>query len=206
MNIVKETMQAHSRIIFNGNNYSKEWPIEAEKRGLRNLRSTPEATCILTDEKNVKLFETHKVFTYTEIVSRQQIMFQNYSRIVNIEALTLIDMAKKDIYPAINSYVTKIANAVMSKKSIGVDASEDVELIKRLSLLSGKIYSNTEKLEKLTTQAKAIKDAKEQAFFYLDKVLSLMKEIRSFIDEAEKNTSSSDWPFPTYSELLFSVN
>lgn len=204
--IVVRTVKAHERILFNGNNYSHEWPIEAEKRGLKNLRSTPEAACVLTDEKNIKLYELHKVFTYTELVSRQQIMFQNYSRIVNIEALTLIDMAKKDIYPAINAYVTKIANAVVSKNTIGVDASEDVELVKKLSLLSGKIYSNTERLEKLTIQAKAIKDAKEQAFFYLDKVLYLMKEIRGFIDEAEKNTSSSDWPFPTYGELLFSVN
>lgn len=204
--IVVKTVKEHERILFNGNNYSKEWPIEAEKRGLKNLRSTPEAACVLTDDKNVKLYETHKVFTRTEIASRQQIMFQNYSRIVNIEALTMIDMAKKNIYPAINSYVSKIAKAAAYKQSLGVDATTDVELIKKLSALSSEIYESAEKLQTLVSKAKEIKNAEEQSFFYHDEILSLMQKIRTFADEAEQNTSSEDWPFPTYGELLFSVN
>ncbi len=204
--IIVNTVKKHERILFHGNNYAKEWTDEAERRGLLNLHSTPEAACILTNEKNVLLYERHKVFSYTELASRQQIMFQHYSRTINIEALTVIDMAKKNIYPSINAYIESIINGINAKKSISIDTSEDVSLSKKLSLLNSKIYHATDKLEKLIVEAKAIKDAKTQAFFYRDEILSLMTEIRSYADEAEKNTASKYWPYPTYSELLFSVN
>ena len=204
--IIVNTVKKHERILFHGNNYAKEWADEADRRALFNLRSTPEAACILTNEKNVLLYERHKVFSYTELASRQQIMFQNYSRTLNIEALTVIDMIKKNIYPSINAYVESIINGINAKKSISIDATEDVSLSKKLSLLNSKIYHATDKLEKLIVDAKAIKDAKTQAFFYRDEILSLMTEIRSYADEAEKNTASKYWPYPTYGELLFSVN
>lgn len=204
--IVVRTVKEHKRILFNGNNYSKEWPIEAEKRGLCNLRSTPEAACTLTLDKNVKLYEKHKVFTLTELQARQQVMFQNYSRIVNIEALTLNEMIKKNIYPAINSYISEIIKSVNAKKSVSVDATEDIALIKKLSSLNSKIYNCSEELDKFLIEAKSIKDAKTSAFFYLEKVLSKMNEIRTYVDEAEKNTAQENWPYPTYGQLLFSVN
>ncbi|MBO5713663.1 MAG: glutamine synthetase III [Clostridia bacterium] len=204
--IVVNTVKKHKRILFTGNNYATEWTEEAEKRGLKNLRSTPEAASILTDEKNVLLYERHKVFSYTEIASRQQIMFENYSRVINIEALTVVDMAKKNIFPAINSYVNDIINGINAKKSVGIDAYEDLRLSKKLSNLNSQIYVATEKLERLIVEAKKIKDAKTQAFYYHDEILSLMKEIRSYADEAEKNTASNVWPYPSYSDLLFSVN
>ena len=124
---------------------------------------------------------------YTEIVSRQQIMFENYSRIINIEALTLIDMIKKNVYPAINKYVNTLINGITAKNAIGIDTTNDVSLSKKLSNLNNKIYEATEKLEKLIVTAKKIKDAKTQAFCYHDEVLAIMKEIRSYADDAEKN-------------------
>ena len=204
--IIVKNVKKHERILFTGNNYASEWTLEAEKRGLSNLPSTPDAAKILTLEKNVKLYETHNVFSYTELLSRQQITYENYSRVINIEALTMIDMAKKNIYPAINSYVSNLISCINAKNSISVDTFEDVSVAKKLSRLNDKLLVASNKLEKLLVSAKAIKNPEEQAFYYRNEVLTTMKELRSYADEAEKNTQEEVWPYPTYSKLLFSVN
>ena len=203
--IVVDTIKTHKRIIFNGNNYSKEWVKEAKARGLSNLATTPDAVDTLLLDKNVELFAKHRVFSISEVTARQQIMFDKYSRVINIEALTMIEMAKKQIYPAINEYVTKLAKAVKIKKEVGADFTQDEDLIKTLSSLAVCVYKKAEELFTLVNKSTTILDKRELAFFMNKKVLKCMRELRRCADEAEMNTAESCWPYPSYGKLLFSV-
>ena len=203
--IVVNTIKEHKRIIFNGNNYSEEWVLEAEKRGLENLKTTPDALATYDREKNVKLFEKHNVFTPTEFFARQLIEYENYARIINIEALTMVDMAKRNIYPAINKYVASLAGTITLKSSIGADTSSDVEIAKKLSDLNKNIYVKAEELENLLLATKNYTNAKELAFFVKDEIINCMAELRSYADLAENLTSEESWPYPSYGKLLFSV-
>lgn len=203
--IVVETIKKHKRILFNGNNYSADWEKEANERGLLNLKTTPEALETLTLDKNVKLFETQKVLSLNELTARQNIMYQNYSRVIRIESLTMIEMAKKQIYPAINSYVTELAKSIKAKKQIGASNTTDKEIAKRLSVLNEGIYKTSCELENLLLLRKQFTNPKDKAFFFKDKVLSCMQKLRSYADEAERLTDENYWPYPSYAKLLFSV-
>ncbi len=203
--IIISTLKEHKRIIFNGNNYSQDWVKEAKKRGLLNLATTPDAVEKMSEEKNIKLFEKHGIFTSTEYVARQNIAYENYARITVIEAHTMVDMARKSIYPAVNAYCSKLIKAVKLKKEIGINDEVGVSIATNLSNLSANLYKEASKLESLLTEFTTLQDAKSRAFFCRDSVLKSMANLRAFADEAEKLTDENIWPFPSYAKLLFSV-
>ena len=203
--LVIKIINAHKRIIYSGNNYSDEWMKEAAARGLKNVRTTPEAACAYTFDKNVKLFERHKVFSKTELKARKQIMLENYSRIVNIEALTMLDMAKKQIYPAVSGYAAKLTSGYLAKKSAGFESNADKECIAKLNDTGDKIYAAINKLDALLKESANFMEADAHALFLRDKVINAMKELRAYSDDAEQRVDKAYWPFPTYGEILFSV-
>lgn len=203
--IIVETIKNHKRILFNGNNYSNEWVEEAKSRGLLNLKTTPEAIERFSLDKNVSLFEKHNVLSKIELSARQYITYQNYSRVIRIESLTMIEMAKKQIYPAINNYVCKLAESIKVKSKLGAVNKNDKIIAKRLSELNESIFKKACELEKYLALRKQYSNPKDKAFFFKDVVLPCMQELRSFADEAEKITDESCWPYPSYAKLLFSV-
>lgn len=204
--IVKETLDKNGRIIFNGNNYSQEWVEEAERRGLLNLKTTPDAAVCYTLDKNVELFEKHKVLSRTELFAIERVMLENYSRIVKIEALTMLDMANKEIYPAINSYVSKILEIVELKKSNGITAVCDIEIASKLNALNESVFSEAKKLSLLVDKCNEIaEDYKSLAMLIKNEVLPCMESLRASADEAETLTDEKYWPYPNYAKLLFSV-
>ena len=204
--LVLKTIKEHKRIIFNGNGYDDSWVKEAEKRGLLNLKSTPEALIHLIDEKNLSLFKKHAVFSEIEAKSRFEIQNENYSKIINIEALTMIDMTKKDILPAGSAYAKQLADTIVLKKSAGgADASYEEDLLKKISSLTDCIYSKVQQLEKDVVNAKSISDTSELALYYRNTVFAAMNELRANVDELEGYVPKSQWPLPSYGDLLFSV-
>lgn len=205
--LIKKTIKEHARIIFNGNNYADEWVDEAARRGLLNLRSTVDALPHFVDEKNVKLFTEHGIYTKAEIDSRYEINWENYSKIINIEALTLLDMSKKDIMPAVSAYSSELANTILSKKSVSADISCVMEeaLLKKVSALTGDLYEKTEALADAVAKAAAVEEAEENAIAYNKEVLPAMEALRADADALEVITSADYWPYPTYGELLFNV-
>ena len=204
--IVKEVMQKHGSIIFNGDGYSEEWQKEAEERGLLNLRSTVDALPLLKLEENIKLFERHGVLNRTEINSRVDIILENYSKILHIEALTLMNMMNREVIPAITSYTNSLCTVLLNKKSIGgVSTEVESELINRLSAANKEIYNLTGELKMTVSSAERNSDILEKAKIYHDKVLSLMSDIRKYADSAESVVPSDCWPYPSYGELLFDI-
>ena len=205
--LIRDTVKNHKRIIFNGNNYSDEWVCEAEKRGLLNLKSTPEAIPYYERDKNIKLFTKHSIFTETEVRSRCEIMLDNYSKVINIEALTMIDMARKDILPSSISYVNELSDTVIKKKSISQTLCCEVEeeLISKLSALNTSLYKKTNELEEALLGVKDSASAKDIALYYYESVFMRMQQLRTVADEIETLVSSKYWPYPTYSELLFGI-
>ncbi|MDD6205007.1 MAG: glutamine synthetase III [Firmicutes bacterium] len=205
--LIKKTIREHKRIIFNGNNYSDEWVKEAESRGLLNLRSTPEALPYFTAEKNVELFTRHKVFTTTEMHSRLEILLENYSKTINIEAKTALEMIRKDITPAITAYSKSLADAIIAKKAACAAASTAVEetLLTKLSKLGEELYAAGEKLASAIEAANAVTDEQAKANTFHDSVLARMDEARAIADSAEVLIDESYWPFPTYGKLLYGV-
>lgn len=207
-NLIKDTIKNHKRIIFNGNNYSDEWIEEAARRGLLNLKSTPETMPYFVADKNIRIFEKFGVLSEKEIHSRLDIVLEDYCKILNIEALTMLDMIKKDILPAASAYIKDLSETALSKKSFLSDANCEVEksIVTKLSLLSASLYNNTETLDNLLLEVKNHEDIQELASFYRNSVFSKMQEIRAIVDELEVNTAEKYWPYPTYGELLFSVS
>ncbi len=203
--IVKECVEKHRRIIFNGDGYSKEWHKEAEKRGLLNLPSTVDALPLLKTEENVALFERHGVFNRAEIDSRVDIILENYAKTIHIEALTLIDMMNRDVIPAITAYTSSMCEAVNNKQIIGVDNSVERELIARLAAASKEIFSLTASLKIAVASAERSKDTFEKASEYRNNILSLMADIRKYADSAESVMPKTYWPYPTYGDLLFKI-
>lgn len=205
--LIKDTVKKHKRIIFNGNNYSDEWVKEAEARGLLNLKTSIDAIPHFTDKKNVELFTKHHIFNETELASRRDILMENYSKVINIEALTMLDMTMKDIIPAISEYTLVLANALTAKKNAvkGATFKAEERLIESLSKLSDGCLEHAEKIENALYKAKDISDINENARFYLENVLSEMKLLRAAADTAETLTAEKYWPFPTYVKLLFGV-
>ena len=204
-NLIKETIKNHKRIFFNGNGYDDAWICEAEKRGLSHLKSTPDALAHLLDEKTVELYTKNKVFSEKELKSRYEILLESYSKIINIEALTMIDMAKKLIIPAISKYTNYLAAAAQVKAPVGFEVGYEAEVGNKLSALCTKAYRLTLELEKKREDVSKIKGALEKAQSYEKVVLATMNELRSTADEAEKLTAREFWPMPDYGELLFGI-
>ncbi|MCQ2466299.1 MAG: glutamine synthetase III [Clostridia bacterium] len=205
--LIKETIIAHKRIIFNGNGYDDAWIAEAESRGLLNLKSTPEAMEKLLDQKNKDLMLKFGVMTLAEIQSRHEILLDNYSKIINIEALTMIDMARKDILPAITTYLKELSDTAISIKSVApdLDLAFETTTIAKLSKLQGSIATKIDVLEEAVLEVKEISEVLTQACAYRDKVFAAMQDLRAAVDSAEAITAAKYWPFPTYGELLFGV-
>lgn len=204
--LIKETITAHKRIIFNGNGYGDEWMDEAAKRGLSNLKTTPDCMPKLLDKKNADMLISEKVFTKAELESRCEIMLENYSKTVNIEALTMIEMAKKEILPAVQEYTSELVTTSLKRQKLGSSPSAyEKDVITKLTSLADVIYDRTNVLEAAALKYKEIEDVKEQAYFIRDEILPKMAAVRVAADEAETLTAKKYWPFPTYSDLLFGV-
>ena len=205
--LVVREIKAHKRIIFNGNNYAPEWAEEAEKRGLLNLKNAAEALPHFADKKNIELFERNKVFTEREVVTRTDIMLENYSKVLNIEALTMIDMAKQDIYPAVEGYIASLCGALKEKKGTlpGVSFPAQERMIAKLASDAERMLERAEMLDSLLVESKAHETPAKLALFFAEKVIPVMQELRAYADGMELNTAASVWPFPTYGEILFSV-
>ena len=205
--VLKKILKEHKAIIFNGNNYAPEWVEEAESRGLLNLKSSAEALPHYTDEKNIKLFEKHGVYTKLELESRKEILLDKYCQTINIEALTMLEMVKKDIIPAICNYSKDLTEGALAKKNLSsdIDVSLETSLVSKISSLSACLSKKTAELDKVLLDAKDIEDSEELAKFYHDTVLSQMNEVRAIADELETIVGKGYWPFPTYTDLLFSV-
>ena len=205
--LIKDTIGEHKRIIFGGNGYGDEWMAEAARRGLSNYKTTADCMPHLLDKKNADMLMEQKVFTKPELESRCEIMLENYVKAVNIEALTMIDMAKKEILPAIEKYVSDMVKTVSKKKALDAEIPARYEntVITRLSTLEDMIYDRAESLEDAATQLKGIESVEPQANFIRDSILPKMELLRAAADEAETITDSTYWPFPTYGDLLFGV-
>ncbi|MCR5252229.1 MAG: glutamine synthetase III [Treponema sp.] len=205
--LILRTIKEHKRVIFNGNGYSDEWVKEAEKRGLLNLRSTPEALPHLLDEKNVKMFKKFGVYSETELKSRFEIHNENYSKIINIEAETMLEMANKLYLPAASAFGAELAATIATKKAAcaGVDVSYEEELLKKVSSLTGEIFKKVQVLEKAVSDAKTISEASKLAFFYRETVFTAMNELRCVVDQLEVVTPKAKWPVPSYGDMLYSV-
>ena len=205
--LLKETFSAHKRIIFDGNGYSEEWEREADRRGLLNLRTSVDAYKCFNSPKNVKLFSDHGVMNRAEIESREEIYFENYAKIINIEALTMIDMASRDIIPAVNAYLGDVASAAVAKKNalVGADISVETDIIEKLSAVNAKAYKCVAKLKTAEQKAAAISDVAARAEAYQRIVIPAMNELREYVDEMETMTASKYWPMPTYSDIMFNI-
>ena len=206
--MIKKTIKDHKRIIFNGNGYDDAWIKEAtEKRGLLNLRTTPDAMPAMIADKNVKMLTAHKIFSPAELHSRYEILLENYSKTVNIEALTMVDMARKEILPAVEGYTKSLAETLAAKKAAvaGLPCKYETATITKLSELSDEIADATADLDSEIAKFQAIEDVTEAANDIRDVILGKMDALRAVCDEAETITAKEFWPFPTYSDLLFSV-
>ncbi len=205
--LVSEVFKEHGRIVFNGNNYSEEWTEEAKKRGLLNLKTTADAMPAYLDEKNISLFEKHKIYTREELESRYEIGLETYCKSIHIEALTMVEMAKRDIAPAVCEYSELIANTINSKRMAvsNMPCRLELELLSTLSKNSDNLSDAIAKLEKDTKKAEKIPDVTAQAEFYRDFIIKDMEELRSYADKLEEVTAKDYWPFPTYTDLLYSV-
>ena len=203
--LIKEYMTEHQRIIFNGNGYAREWYEEAMRRGLPNIQSTIEAAPTLTTDKAVKLFEKFGIFTRVELESREEIIYETYAKTINIEALTMIDMAGKDIIPAVAAYTGELANTVVTVKEAGAPATAQTELLVEVDSLLAEAKKALKHLEECTVHANKIENAKERAFYYKDVVDVAMTALRKPVDKLEMLVDSDIWPMPTYGELMFEI-
>jgi glutamine synthetase len=201
--LMKEYLTDHQRIIFNGDGYSEDWVEEAERRGLPNIKSTIEAADVLTTKKAIKLFETYGVYTRTELESRKEIIFENYAKTINIEALTMIDMASKQIIPAVMKYAGRLARDVNEVKAAGADESALLSELKEITTELTKMKKALEELKVNENKARKITDERKLAYFYKDKVRPSMDALRAPADKLEMLVDKKDWPFPTYADLLF---
>ena len=206
-NLIKKTISEHKRIIFNGNNYSDEWVAEAKKRGLLNLETTADALPSFIAEKNIKLFTKHKIFTTAELHSRFEILMELYTKKLNIEALTMVDMTIKQILPAISKYTDYLSKTALNKKKLSEKINIDFETntVLQLSEYASLIYKEVSSLQTSLEISKTFTDISEQAMFYKNDILSCMNKLRSVVDIAETLTAKEYWPLPSYTDLLYSI-
>ncbi|MBS7526012.1 glutamine synthetase III [Fusibacter paucivorans] len=202
--LVKETIAKHKRIVFNGNNYAEEWVVEAEKRGLLNLKSTVEALPYFISEKNIELFTKHGVYSESEMHSRYEINLESYCKILNIEALTMVEMATKEILPAVLDYVSDLGKTAAQKKAVSASISCEVEekLLGKLSKLADNLYAKVGELESKLASTES-ESTRAEAEYYRNTVIPAMEELRIVADELETVVGKKYWPYPTYGEILF---
>ena len=205
--LIQKTIKAHKRIIFNGNGYEDAWLEEAARRGLSNLRTTPDCVPHMLDKKNVEMLTSHKVYTAAELEARCEILMENYCKVVRIEALTMVDMVQKDILPAVEAYSAAVSGAAATKLALDTDAPCNYEkkLVKKLSALADQMDDKAEKLSLAMVKLKMVDGIEEEAATIRDEILPRMNELRVAADEAETVTAAKYWPFPTYGELLFGL-
>lgn len=206
--LIKKTFTEHQAIIFNGNNYAPEWVEEAEKRGLLNLKSLPDAVEHYIDQKNLDLFTKNKIYSVDEIHARYEIELENYAKIINIEALTMIDMAKKDMIPAVTSYVRELTDTALAKKALSdaIPTSVEEDLITSLSNKLVCFSKKTSELENAVIGASEYEgDVLAYAKYYRESVFSVMTELRAIGDAMETETAADYWPYPSYGEMLYGV-
>ncbi len=206
--LIKQTFTAHRRIIFTGNGYSKEWETEAARRGLPNLKDSVSAFKHYTDPENVALFAEHGVMNMAEMTARREIYFENYSKIINIEALTMVEMSMRSIIPAVTSYTKELAEGLLAKKTAEFPArlyAVEQTLLTRLSSLNAEAFTLTERLAAAEKKAAGIAEVEKRAEAYRDNVIPLMTKLRKKVDEMETLTDAKRWPFPTYGEMMFRI-
>ncbi|MDR0314735.1 MAG: glutamine synthetase III [Oscillospiraceae bacterium] len=205
--LIKNTIKEHKKIIFNGNNYSEEWISEAKERGLLNLRTTPEALPFYISQKNIDLFARHGIYTAEELNSRYEILMDDYCKTIQIEALTMLDMAKRDITPAVCKYANDLSCTVANKKSVvpDLECCLEINLIKKISCLTDKLYKSCTNLENAVTNIDKDIDLKDLGLYYKDVVLSSCQELRTTVDELETIMAKEYWPYPSYTKLLYSI-
>ena len=204
--VVRDVYNAHKRIIFNGNGYSDEWVAEAARRGLLNLKSTPECLPLLADSKNVELLAKYGIFTPEETTSRVHILLENYSKTIAIEADAALDMLYKDILPGIEAYASDLTKATLRKKQAGITSSFEADLAGKISDIASEIYERAEKLTFVKKEVAAIDSENEKATAYHEQVLAAMQALREKVDEVEPLIAQKYLTYPTYGQLLFGVN
>lgn len=204
-NLIKETFKKHKRIIFNGNGYDDAWVEEAEKRGLYNLKSTPDALPYSVKPENIALFERQHVLNKEEVLSRYEINMEEYTKIINIEALTMLDMAKKDILPSVSRFTKTLLETISSKKALGIDASYEEGFVQKISSKLKEAYTALEDLDSKTKTFSEIEDFEKAAFYVRDEIIPAMDALREPCDVMETLTDASEWPFPTYGKLLYGI-
>lgn len=205
--LIKRTIKEHKRIIFNGDGYSKEWQDEAEKRGLKNFKTTVDCMPHLINKKSIDLFTTHKVFSEVELHSRYEIYLEQYAKVIRIEALTALDMLYKEIIPAVASYIKDLADSAANKKAISPAISTKFEerIIARLTALAEELCDRASELDTAVHSATPTTNALENAVYVKDVILVKMNEARRVADELETLVGEKYWPYPTYGELLFKI-
>jgi glutamine synthetase len=203
--IIKESYSKHRKVVFNGNGYTDEWVREAERRGLPNVKSAVDALTVLTRSETISLFEAHKVLTKEEMESRYHIYLEKYSKQVNIEAGVAIDMARRQIFPAVSAYAAELARDAAALAAIHAVSAPQEKRAKKIAELSNELYEETSKLEAVLTEAQGMEEAFAQAKTYYEKVKPAMDAVRSRADALEKIVAKEAWPFPGYEELLFKL-
>ena len=203
--LIKQYLTEHQRIVFNGNGYSDEWVEEAERRGLPNIKSMVEAIPALIKEENIAMFEKFKVFTKAELESRAEIKYENYAKAINIEARTMIDMASKQIVPAIMKYTKTLADTILSVKTAGVEPIVQTEVLKEVSGLLVEMQKALDALKVVTDKASVMDEGEEQAKYYHFDVVPAMAALRAPVDALEMIVDKEDWPMPSYGDLIFEV-
>ncbi len=203
LDLAIKTFKKHERIIFNGNGYGDEWVKEAEERGLLNLKTTPDAMPYFKSEKSIALFEKQGVFSRLEVETRGEIMMENYNNTLNIEMLTMLEMAKQEILPACLEYTKFVADSVAVKKSIGIDAPNELDTVKRLTSLTEELMTRIAALESVTNIPET--DAYSVGMYYKDNVIPKMDALRATADTLETLVAKDYWPMPTYTELLYQL-
>ncbi|MDE5737289.1 MAG: glutamine synthetase III [Oscillospiraceae bacterium] len=204
-NLLVKTIKEHKQIIFNGNGYSDEWLAEAERRGLPNLVSTVDAIPLYTRPEYVSVFEKFKVYTKIEIESRTEILLENYAKVINIEALTMLDMTRKQIIPAAIKITKEICDAGLAKKELGIDNAFEIGYASKLSALTSSIAEAVKTLDEKVIASQGIENVEATAKFCRSDVFVAMQSLRALVDELETNVASKDWPIPSYTDLLFTV-
>ncbi len=203
--LIRHIYKQHKRIIFNGNNYSDEWIEEAKHRGLLNLRTTPDALPYFVSEKNIAMYTKHKVFTEMEMHSRDEIHMESYCKVMNIEALTMLDMAKKQVVPAVMKYIRALSETAVAAKAIGIPADVECELAAKLSSLAGELHDSIGALEFAVNESHKYTHSYDLMFFIRDEIIPTMNSVRAASDELEAMVGEEYWPFPTYDALLFNI-
>ena len=203
--LIRSVIRKHKRIIFSGNGYGDEWVREAEKRGLLNLPTTPDCVPHYLAMKNVELFARHRVYTEIELAARYKMKLDNYCKVLHIEALTMLDMARQDILPAVSAFAKELCDTATAKNALGVEAVYETETAARVSKFTTEVLSEVRTLEKASDDAEELADVLTRACAYKDNVLSAMTALRESVDELETLTARKYWPYPNYGDLLFSV-